>query len=103
MRLVSFKLLFFQNFYTDCGILDGSDNEQHIADYELGWRSILAQKTVLVCFKADSDEIIGVNVNFVNSKEDNFIKKFYDLVSLSGTRLWALSINIRNNDKITFV
>lgn len=56
--------------------LDGSDNEQHIADYTLGWRSILAQKTVLVCFKADSDEIIGLNFNFVNSEEDNFFKSY---------------------------
>lgn len=54
---------------------------QHIADYVLGWRSILAQKTVLVCFKSDSDDIVGVNFNFVNSEEDNFMTRFRERVS----------------------
>lgn len=63
-------------------VLDGSVNEQHIADYSLGWRSILPQKTVLVCFKADSDEIVGVNFNFVNSEEADFFKVLYDRVSV---------------------
>lgn len=60
---------------------DGSNDDQHIADYTMAWRSALQQKTVLVCFKADSDEIVGVNFNFVNSQEDDFFKKFGDEVS----------------------
>lgn len=64
-------------------MLDGSDNEQHIADYVIGWRSILPQKTVLVCFKANCDDIIGLNFNFVNSEDDNFMKKFTEPVSFS--------------------
>ncbi len=64
------------------GIIEGSNDEQHIADYSLGWRSILPQKTVLVCFKADSDEMVGVNFNFVHSEEDEFFKIFSDRVSI---------------------
>lgn len=70
-------------------MLDGCNDEQHIADYSMGWRSILPQKTVLVCFKADSDEIVGVNFNFVNSEEDNFFKKFADLLSVCELIEWA--------------
>lgn len=65
-----------------CDMLDGSNNAQHIADYSLGWRSILAQKTVLVCFKADCDEIVGVNFNFVNSEEDDFFKSYVELMNV---------------------
>ncbi|KAG4078556.1 hypothetical protein HA402_002670 [Bradysia odoriphaga] len=61
--------------------LNGSNDDQHRADYTLGWRSILAQKTVLVCFKAGSDEIVGINFNFVNSKEDNFFENCVDRLS----------------------
>lgn len=69
--------------FADSHKVDGCNDEQHIVDYTLGWRSILAQKTVLVCFKADSDEIVGVNFNFVNSEEDTFFKKYLDRVSVS--------------------
>lgn len=81
MSLVSFTA-FLLVILIDCNVLDGSDDKQHIADYTIGWRSVLAQKTVLVCFKAGSDEIVGVNFNFVNSVEDDFFKHYTDLLSV---------------------
>lgn len=41
------------------------------------WRPILQQKMVLVCYKSDSDEIVGLNMNFVLAKDDHY---FEDLV-----------------------
>lgn len=33
----------------------------------------MAKKMVLVCFKANSKEIVGINVNYVISKNDTFL------------------------------
>ncbi|XP_037048195.1 uncharacterized protein LOC119082720 isoform X2 [Bradysia coprophila] len=80
--------------------LNGSNDEQHRADYTLGWRSVLAQKTVLVCFKAGSDEIVGVNFNFVNSQEDNFFKNFVDrcVSNITKTVFDVISLMYRSFD-----
>lgn len=36
------------------------------------WIPIIQQKMVLVCYKSGSDEIVGLNMNYVKSKDDNF-------------------------------
>lgn len=60
---------------------DGSKDKDHIADYSFAWRSILPQKSVLACFREGSDELVGVNMNYVHTKADNFIQDVYDTVS----------------------
>ncbi|KAJ6650023.1 Phosphatase Herzog, partial [Pseudolycoriella hygida] len=84
-------------------VLNGCDDEQHISDYCIGWRSSLAQKTVVVCFKEDSDEIVGVNFNFVQSKEDNFFEKYKDSCSSEITEILSdiISIPYTNFDPFT--
>lgn len=37
---------------------------------------MVEQCVPLVCFKDGSDEIVGVNMNFVMSQEDNFMRTF---------------------------
>lgn len=37
---------------------------------------MIAQKVSLVCFKSGTDEIVGVNIDFVTSKKDDFANKF---------------------------
>lgn len=36
------------------------------------WQPVLAQKMVLVCSKSGTDEIVGLNTNFVKYKDENF-------------------------------
>lgn len=52
-------------------------------DYIRAWSKMIEQKVPLVCYKAGSDEIVGVNMNFVMSKEDHFMDKFAITVSLN--------------------
>lgn len=42
----------------------------------------LDQKTALACFKASTDEIVGVNLVMVHSKSDNIAEQTKDFVSL---------------------
>lgn len=62
--------------------MKGAANDDHFdEDYIRIWSTIIEQKVPLVCYKAGSDEIIGVNMNFVMSKGDHFIEKFAKTVS----------------------
>lgn len=45
------------------------------------WRPMVAQKLPLVCYKADSDEIVGANMLFVLTKSDDFLEQIYKRVS----------------------
>lgn len=40
------------------------------------WRTVLSQKVALVCFKANSNEIIGANLAYVLHKDDIFLQNF---------------------------
>lgn len=55
---------------------DGINDQNFVDDFLRTWRIILAQKAVLVCLKVGSDEIAGINMNFVWSKGDTFIDDF---------------------------
>lgn len=43
--------------------------------------AMIEQKVPLVCYRTGSDEIVGVFINFVNSKEDHFTEQFYQSAS----------------------
>lgn len=61
-------------------LLDGVKDEKHIADYSRGWRALLKQKCALACFRAGSDDIVGVNMNYVLTKDDTFFKDVFKAV-----------------------
>lgn len=54
---------------------------EHFEDYKLAWRPFIEQKVPLICYKAGSDEIVGVNMIFVLHKDDDYLKKIYQHVS----------------------
>lgn len=51
-------------------------------DFESFWLSIIQQKCVFVCFKSGLDKIIGLQFNYVNTKNDNFYEKLREKVSI---------------------
>ena len=61
--------------------LGGYDDIDHMKDFEHAWRSIIAQKMPLVCYREGSDEIVGLSWTFVTHKDDKFAEKFYANVS----------------------
>lgn len=53
----------------------GYQNDPHIQDdYKRLWEPLVEQRTVLVCFKEGSDEIVGTNVVYIVTAKDNFFK-----------------------------
>lgn len=62
-------------------VLGSANDLAHFEDYKLCWKPIVAQRMPLVCFKAGSDQIVGVNMLYVCSKEDRFIEKCRKQVS----------------------
>lgn len=51
-------------------------------DYKTAWNVMIEQKTPLVCLKTGSDDIVGVQMNFVINKNDHFMEKLYEQVNL---------------------
>lgn len=62
-------------------VTDGASDPDHIEDYKFIWKSMIAQKTPLVCFKSGSDEIVGLNMIFVSNKDDHFMERVRKQVS----------------------
>lgn len=46
------------------------EDEDNTDRFKAIWRSIIKQKTVLVCFKEGSDEIVGITMNCILCKGD---------------------------------
>lgn len=54
-----------------------------IEDLRLLYKIKIEQKMTLVCFKEGSDEIAGINVTCVHSKEDaNFLNEYLKRVNI---------------------
>lgn len=53
------------------GILNDPDA---IDDFLLMWRVMIKQNAALICFKEGSDEIIGLNMNFVTVNDEHFME-----------------------------
>lgn len=79
-------------------VLGSANDLAHFEDYKLCWKPIVAQRMPLVCFKAGSDQIVGVNMLYVCSKEDRFIEKCRKQVSwrISIETPWKVENRIRN-------
>ncbi|KAG4071497.1 hypothetical protein HA402_011651 [Bradysia odoriphaga] len=59
-------------------VVGGSKDAQYIADYGMICGSILRQKSSLICLRASSDQIVGVQTQYVITKADNFGKQAYE-------------------------
>lgn len=44
-------------------------------------KQFLHRKCILVCYKEGSDEIVGLNWNFVVHKDDQYVEKLFNQVS----------------------
>lgn len=69
-----------ESFLPDEPAAQAMDHDPHgIDDYMQYLKPIIAQRMVLVCFKEGSDEIVGANLVFINTKDDTYaldIRKF---------------------------
>lgn len=54
---------------------DVISNKDYVDDYERLWHNVLKQKVSLVCFREGSDEIVGLSVLVVNTKNDTFMQE----------------------------
>lgn len=54
---------------------DMANDPESVEDFEMMWKSIAIQKSSLVCFKEGSNQIIGVNMNIITGKDDNFLEE----------------------------
>ncbi|XP_055310841.1 uncharacterized protein LOC129573786 [Sitodiplosis mosellana] len=52
-----------------------SNDPVAVEDFGTMWKFIIQQKSTLVCFKEGSDDMIGVNLNLVSSKNDHFLEE----------------------------
>lgn len=71
-----------KRFYSKYLFGDGVKDPKHLEDYKSSWQPMIEQKLPLVCFKAGSDEIVGMNMLFVITKEDTYLENLYKSVGL---------------------
>lgn len=64
----------------------GYKDIDHYEDFAYAWRSILAQKMPLVCYREGSDEIVGESWIFISNKEDKFAEKHHANVCFERVR-----------------
>lgn len=61
------------NFLADAPmskLKNGANDLDYVADSVRIWKTILKQHMTHVCFKLGSQEIIGLNLNYVSSRDD---------------------------------
>lgn len=84
-RIDDYYQYLFDTFIPDepVGQALGFAHDPHVYDdYKKFWKPVVAQRTALVCFKEGSDEIIGANLVFVNTQEDNYFEEVRECVSV---------------------
>lgn len=61
-----------------------------VQDFVQYWKPILKQKTVLACYRHGSDEIVGLNMNYVTFKDEHFVDRLlpqvFELLSYAAKR-----------------
>lgn len=73
MKWMEFYSAFF--FFFAQQNTDVISNKDYVDDYERLWHNVLKQKVSLVCFREGSDEIVGLSVLVVNTKNDTFMQE----------------------------
>lgn len=51
------------------------DDAKTVADLMQYWKPILEQMVALACYKRGSDEIVGLNMNYVIFKDEHFLER----------------------------
>lgn len=51
------------------------DDAAAVQDFIQYWKPILRQKAVLACYRHGSDEIVGLNMNYVTLKDEHFLEQ----------------------------
>lgn len=70
------------------GVTD--DPEAELENIKQLWEPIIKQRMALVCYKTGSEEIVGLNMNFVASKGEHFFENIQErLVSEKNVRLFT--------------
>lgn len=64
---------FRQTSFRFSDLSGGIADPDHIWDYKMMWRPMIAQKLPLVCYKSGSDEIVGASMLFALTKDDDFL------------------------------
>lgn len=59
---------------------DLKDKLEYFEDIKCAWQALVAQRMPLACFKAGSDDIIGMHFIFVNTRNDRFNETLMNLV-----------------------
>lgn len=65
---------------------DAIHDKDYMDDNKEMWRTVLEQKTSLVCFKEHSDEIVGLSLHLVRTKNDTFSQGLVNTVCCSESR-----------------
>lgn len=65
-----------------------TNDEDYVQDIVCIWKDIVKQRMTNVCFKSGSDEIIGLNFNYVSSQDDD---------SGLGENVFRTEINLKLN------
>lgn len=67
-----------------------------VDDYIIALTPIVHQKVALVCYREGSNEMVGINWTFIESKEDKFAKQFYPHVM----KKWNKKLNAVEGKKV---
>lgn len=58
--------MFYVHIFSD-GIID----KDFVEEYHHSWRAAMERKCSLVCFRENSDEIVGLSLYFIEKKKDS--------------------------------
>lgn len=74
----------------------GTNCPMYVEDFKMVWWPMIAQKISLVCYRAGSDEIVGMHMVYVLTKGDNLMEQAEKRVSFSTVFF------LRNSNSVLF-
>lgn len=78
---------------------NGANDPIYIQDSVRIWRVILQQRMTHVCFKSGSSEIVGINFNYVSTREDaSLLDEITSEAFLQNLKVWSILYNYGNFD-----
>lgn len=60
---------------------EGADDPDFVADHILKWRAVLKQKMALVCINVNRNELAGLSLNCVFTRNETFFDDIIKVVS----------------------
>lgn len=80
MKIRNFQSITYYSKQFSIPIGDGND-EESIRVFKSICNVSMDQKMILVCIDTSTEKIVGANILWVISKEDNYAQQFADLVN----------------------